>query len=66
MTEPAAWRLKASGGIEYYEVSPVPGLFLVFFTRRGGTSPAPYDSLNLSYHVGDAAILHFRDRTLGL
>ena len=54
MTEPAAWRLKASGGIEYYEFSPVPGLFLVFFTRRGGTSPAPYDSLNLSNHVGDA------------
>ena len=55
MTEPAAWRLKASGGIEYYEFSPVPGLAMAFFTRRGGKSAGPYDSLNFSYHVGDAA-----------
>lgn len=34
---------------------PAPaGVHAVFTTRHGGTSAAPYDSMNLGDHVGDA------------
>jgi YfiH family protein len=33
-----------------------PGVRAVFSLRRGGVSVAPYDSLNLALHVGDARI----------
>lgn len=32
-----------------------PGIHAVVSTRRGGVSPAPWHSLNLGLHVGDAA-----------
>jgi len=47
------WQLKETGGVEYYELTPEPGLVLAFFGRRGGVSKKPYDSLNLSSRVGD-------------
>jgi hypothetical protein len=47
------WQLKNTGGVEYYEMTPEPGLVLAFFGRRGGVSKKPYSSLNLSSHVGD-------------
>ena len=48
--------LQESAGLSFYH-SPVlaafPELVHGFFTRRGGVSLAPYDSLNLSWSVGD-------------
>ena len=45
-----------AGGLVFYQ-SPLlagfPELMHGFFSRRGGFSPAPYDSLNLSFSVGD-------------
>ena len=32
----------------------IPGVFAVFTSRNGGVSQAPWDSLNLGDHVGDA------------
>lgn len=32
----------------------IPGIFAVFTSRSGGVSQAPWDSLNLGDHVGDA------------
>ncbi len=34
-------------------IESFPGVQAVITTRHGGTSPAPFDSLNLSAHVGD-------------
>ena len=48
------WQIRKSGGPEFFELSPLPNLALAFFTRRGGTSRPPFDSLNLSYQVGDS------------
>jgi polyphenol oxidase len=47
------WQLKSEAGVDYYECSPDPKLLLAFFTRRGGVSHGDYESLNLSYDVGD-------------
>jgi YfiH family protein len=47
------WHLKSRDGIEHYEYSPGPKLLLAFLTRRGGVSRDEYDSLNLSFDVGD-------------
>lgn len=48
--------LQTSGGLKFYQ-SPLlagfPGLIHAFFTRQGGVSYDPYDSLNLSFSVGD-------------
>jgi YfiH family protein len=41
--------------VECFEYCPDSRLQLDFFTRRGGVSPAPYDSLNASLAVGDDA-----------
>ena len=30
-----------------------PGCVAMTFSRLGGVSPVPYDSLNIGYHVGD-------------
>ncbi len=51
----------------YYQspvLSAFPELQHGFFSRRGGVSPAPYDSLNLSFSVGDAheAVMENRRR----
>jgi hypothetical protein len=49
------WQLKSLGGVDCYEYSPGPKLLLAFFTRRGGVSREEYESLNLSFEVGDKA-----------
>jgi YfiH family protein len=49
------WQLKSDDGVEYFEYSPDPRLLLAFFTRRGGVSRGPYESLNASFAVGDEA-----------
>lgn len=44
---------------------PVPAqVRSLFTTRQGGVSPAPYDSLNLGTHVGDAALAVAHNREL--
>lgn len=46
----------SSSGVLYVEPRPAPrGVDLRFFTRRGGVSEAPFDSLNISKSVGDDA-----------
>jgi hypothetical protein len=47
------WQLKSADGVEYFSYSPSPRLLLAFFTRRGGISAGPYESLNASFAVGD-------------
>ena len=45
---------EATGGAFYVAPDPEPeGARVWFFTRRGGVSKAPYDSLNVSKKVGD-------------
>jgi YfiH family protein len=45
---------KAAGGAVYVAPDPEPeGVRIWFFTRRGGVSKEPYDSLNVSRKVGD-------------
>jgi hypothetical protein len=48
--------LKTSGEVRYYQFESLQHADLVqaVFTRRGGVSPAPYESLNLSISTGDA------------
>lgn len=41
-----------------------PGVNAVFTTRHGGFSPAPFDSMNLGDHVGDAPAGVAANRTL--
>jgi polyphenol oxidase len=44
----------ATGGAVYITPDPQPqGVRIWFFTRRGGVSKKPYDSLNVSRRVGD-------------
>ena len=48
--------LKTKGNLSYFEIPDWAGIGWVrhaFLTRRGGTSPPPYDSLNLSDKNGD-------------
>ncbi|OYD14674.1 hypothetical protein CH330_06255 [candidate division WOR-3 bacterium JGI_Cruoil_03_51_56] len=47
------WALRNVEGIKYYELLTSPNLLLVFFTRKGGVSQNNYESLNLSFEVGD-------------
>jgi YfiH family protein len=47
------WQLKSTEGVEHFEYSPDPKLVLAFFTRRGGVSRGPHESLNTSFAVGD-------------
>ena len=46
---------KVSGDIHYFQFKEFewPGLFHGVFSRKGGISPAPWDSLNLGGTVGD-------------
>ena len=53
----APWteRVAKRGGVRYVAPSPEPeGACVWFFTRNGGVSAPPYDSLNVSTSVGDA------------
>src|ERR671916_1362227 len=52
--EDGAWSLGSAGEVVY--VTPEPGLKearVWFFTRKGGVSEQPFDSLNISLKVGD-------------
>jgi hypothetical protein len=51
-----AWILENIGGLPVYRsplLAGLSGLVHGFFTRRGGVSTGPYQSLNLSFAVGD-------------
>ena len=47
------WSRCSSTGVDYFAAEPAPRLELAFLTRRGGVSTGPYESLNLSFMVGD-------------
>lgn len=47
----------ARGGAVFFAPDPEPeGASIYFFTRRGGVSKPPYDSLNVSKKVGDGPV----------
>ena len=49
------WTLDTLADVPLWRtVAPVAGARLAFSTRRGGTSPAPFDSLNLGRSTADA------------
>lgn len=51
------WTREAVGDLPMHQaktMSWLPGIVQGFTTRRGGVSRAPYDSMNLGAHVGDA------------
>ena len=50
----------------HYHTSPILSLPHGMFNRLGGCSPAPFDSLNLSYHTGDDSILVRANRSRAL
>jgi polyphenol oxidase len=55
----------ARGGAVYLSPDPQPkGARIWFFTRRGGVSKEPYDSLNVSSKVGDDQLAVERNRSL--
>ncbi len=47
------WLLRTVDGIEYYALPAAPDLLVAFTTRKGGISRNNYESLNLSFDVGD-------------
>jgi polyphenol oxidase len=58
---------QSTAGIRYYQFEGLgDGLTQAVFTRRGGNSPAPWDSLNLGGSVGDdlPRVRANRDRAL--
>jgi purine-nucleoside/S-methyl-5'-thioadenosine phosphorylase / adenosine deaminase len=48
-----SWANKEKAGVKFFRINPAPNLNLVFLTRIGGVSKDNYQSLNLSYDVGD-------------
>ena len=55
----------AVGGAVYFAPDPEPeGARIWFFTRRGGVSRRPYDSLNVSMKVGDDPAAVEKNRAL--
>ncbi len=47
------WRLEEKEGVKFFRINPSPELNLVFTSRHKGVSKGKYQSLNLSYIVGD-------------
>ncbi len=47
------WRLEEKEGVKFFRINPSPELNLVFTSRHKGVSKGKYQSLNLSYNVGD-------------
>lgn len=63
--ESDAWVLGSVKDVEYVAPKPEPeGARMWFFTRKGGVSKPPFDSLNISLKVGDDpdAVTENRDR----
>ena len=59
--------LENAGGLPCYRsplLSAFPEMVHGFFTRQGGVSPAPYNSLNLSFTVGDQRPQVIHNRSL--
>jgi YfiH family protein len=55
----------ATGGAVYLAPDPQPeGVRIWFFTRRGGVSNRPYDTLNVSNKVGDDPVAVEKNRSL--
>jgi len=52
-SSPLLWIQEDTKGFRYPELSRYPGLVHRVFTRLGGASNPPYDSLNTSYSVAD-------------
>lgn len=48
------WTLRNSGGIAYYALAGFPNLLIAFITRSGGVSRDKWETLNLSFDVGDS------------
>ncbi len=46
------WQIKEKGGVKYFE-TVFKNIRIIFTSRRGGNSVGQYQSLNLSYDVGD-------------
>ena len=62
------WSLGSAGDVVYVVPEPEPeGARVWYFTRRGGVSEPPFDSLNISLKVGDDpdAIAENRNRIRG-
>ena len=62
------WSLGSAGDVVYVVPEPEPeGARVWFFTRKGGVSEPPFDSLNISLKVGDDpdAIVENRNRIRG-
>lgn len=53
----------SANGLRYFTFDNLAGLTHAVFTRRGGVSPAPWDSLNLGGSVGDD-LAHVRENRL--
>jgi polyphenol oxidase len=52
--EDGVWSLGSAGEVVYVAPDPEPeGARVWFFTRKGGVSEPPFDSLNISLKVGD-------------
>jgi YfiH family protein len=50
---PEPWHLREEKGVRFLEYVGWPGARCLVSTRIGGTSRQPFDTLNLSYNVGD-------------
>ena len=50
-------------GLKYFTFENLAGITHAVFTRRGGVSPSPWDSLNLGGSVGDD-IVHVRENRI--
>jgi YfiH family protein len=64
---PMPFILAEPGGLPCYRsplLAAFPELSHGFFTRQGGVSPVPYNSLNLSFTVGDQRVSVLRNRGL--
>ena len=61
------WTLDLAAALPYWRPrDPDPGAVLLFSTRRGGLSRAPYDTLNLGWSTEDdpAVVTANRERLL--
>lgn len=52
-----------NNGLRYFTFANLAGITHAVFTRRGGVSPSPWDSLNVGGSVGDD-IVHVRENRL--
>lgn len=58
----SGWQPLVTGGVEHFQLKPVPGVELHFVGRHCGASVAPFASLNTSHAVGDSIASVTRNR----